>query len=68
MAGDLPTAIAEYEAALKANPADEEATLGLARAKLMQRTAVGRSGDCAGRRQQTIPTTSKRRPWWLIWT
>lgn len=38
MAGDLPTAIAEYEKALKANPADEEATLGLAQAKLMQRT------------------------------
>lgn len=38
MAGDLTTAIAEYEAALKANPADEEATLGLARARLMQRT------------------------------
>jgi putative thioredoxin len=38
MAGDLPTAIAEYEAALKVNPADDEATLGLARATLMQRT------------------------------
>lgn len=38
MAGDLPTAITEYEAALKANPADSEASLGLAQAKLMQRT------------------------------
>lgn len=39
MAGDLPTAIAAYEQALKANPSDEEATLGLARARLMERTA-----------------------------
>ena len=38
MAGDLATAVIEYEAALKANPGDAEATLGLAQAQLMQRT------------------------------
>jgi putative thioredoxin len=37
-AGDLPTAIAAYETALKQNPADEEARLGLAQVRLMERT------------------------------
>lgn len=39
VAGDLATAIAEYEKLLAANPADAEAAVGLARARLMQRTA-----------------------------
>ena len=39
VAGDLDTAVAEYEKLLAANPADSEASVGLARAKLMQRTA-----------------------------
>ena len=39
VAGDLDTAIAEYEKLLAANPADDEAAVGLARARLMQRTA-----------------------------
>jgi putative thioredoxin len=39
VAGELATAIAEYEKLLAANPADAEASVGLARAKLMQRTA-----------------------------
>ncbi|MEP6666112.1 MAG: tetratricopeptide repeat protein [Nocardioidaceae bacterium] len=38
LAGDLDTAIAGYEAALKASPGDEEATLGLAQAQLLERT------------------------------
>ncbi len=38
MAGDLDTAIAEYQKLVTANPADTEAALGLARAKLMKRT------------------------------
>ncbi len=37
--GDLPAAAAAYEAALKANPADDEARLGLAQVALLQRTA-----------------------------
>ncbi|MGB3828941.1 MAG: tetratricopeptide repeat protein [Ornithinimicrobium sp.] len=37
--GDLPAATAVYETALKANPADEEARLGLAQVALLQRTA-----------------------------
>lgn len=39
MAGDLDAAIDEYQKLLAANPADQEASLGLARARLMQRTA-----------------------------
>src|SRR3954469_2616760 len=38
VAGDLGTAVAEYQKLLDANPADTEAALGLSRAKLMQRT------------------------------
>jgi putative thioredoxin len=38
MSGDYERAVAEYEAALKATPNDPEATLGLARAQLLQRT------------------------------
>ena len=36
--GDLDTAIAEYQKLLSDNPADAEAALGLARAKLLRRT------------------------------
>jgi putative thioredoxin len=36
---DLDAAIAAYQQALKENPADSEASLGLAQVKLMQRTA-----------------------------
>jgi putative thioredoxin len=39
MAGDAARAVAEYQKLVDANPADTEAALGLARAKLMQRTA-----------------------------
>jgi putative thioredoxin len=39
MAGDLDRAIAEYDKLLAANPADAEASVGRARAQLMQRTA-----------------------------
>jgi putative thioredoxin len=38
MAGDLDTAIAAYEKALRENPGDEEATVELSRAKLLKRT------------------------------
>lgn len=38
MAGDLDTAIEEYDKLVAANPADSEAAVGLARAKLMKRT------------------------------
>ena len=38
VAGDLDTAIAEYQKLVDANPADTEAALGLARAQLMKRT------------------------------
>lgn len=37
-AGDLEAAAAAYEGALKADPGDAEATLGLAQVRLMQRT------------------------------
>ncbi len=37
--GDLPAAAAAYDKALKANPADDEARLGLAQVALLQRTA-----------------------------
>lgn len=37
--GDLPAAAAAYDKALRANPADEEARLGLAQVALLQRTA-----------------------------
>jgi putative thioredoxin len=37
-AGDLTAAAAAYEAALKENPRDEEARLGLAQVRLMERT------------------------------
>lgn len=40
VAGDLDTAVAEYEKLLAQNPADSEASIGLSRAKLMQRTAT----------------------------
>jgi len=40
MAGDIETAIVEYQKLVDANPADNEAAVGLARAKLMQRTAA----------------------------
>jgi putative thioredoxin len=39
VAGDLEKAVAEYEKLLEANPADTEASVGLSRARLMQRTA-----------------------------
>jgi putative thioredoxin len=39
VAGDLDTAVAEYQKLVDANPADAEAALGLSRAKLMQRTS-----------------------------
>jgi putative thioredoxin len=39
VAGDLDTAVAEYQKLLDASPADTEAALGLSRARLMQRTA-----------------------------
>lgn len=38
MAGELDTAIAAYEKALRENPGDEEATVELSRAKLLKRT------------------------------
>lgn len=38
--GDLSAAAASYENALKANPADDEARLGLAQVALLQRTAA----------------------------
>jgi putative thioredoxin len=38
MAGDLDKAITEFEEALRTAPGDPEATLGLAQAKLLQRT------------------------------
>jgi putative thioredoxin len=37
-AGDLPAAITAFETALKQNPADEEARLGLAQVRLLERT------------------------------
>jgi putative thioredoxin len=40
VAGDLDTAVAEYQKLLDANPADTEAALGLSRTRLMQRTAT----------------------------
>ena len=36
--GDLPAAITAYETALRENPSDEEARLGLAQVKLLERT------------------------------
>ncbi len=39
MAGDLDTAVAEYERLLAESPADAEAQVGLSRARLMQRTS-----------------------------
>jgi putative thioredoxin len=39
VSGDVATAVAEYQKLVDADPADTEAALGLARAKLMQRTA-----------------------------
>jgi putative thioredoxin len=39
VAGDLETAAAEYQKLLDANPADDEAAVGLSRVRLMQRTA-----------------------------
>jgi putative thioredoxin len=38
MTGDVETAIAEYQKLVDANPADTDAALGLAQAKLLQRT------------------------------
>lgn len=38
MAGDLDRAVAEYDKLLATNPADDEASIGRARAQLMQRT------------------------------
>lgn len=40
MRGDLDAAIAAYSEALRASPADEEATLGLAQASLLKRTTA----------------------------
>jgi putative thioredoxin len=39
MSGNLDTAISEYQKLVDANPADAQAALGLAQAKLLQRTA-----------------------------
>jgi putative thioredoxin len=39
VAGELDRAVSEYQKLLDANPADTEAALGLARARLMQRTS-----------------------------
>jgi len=39
VSGDLDTAITEYQKLVDANPADTEAALGLARARLMKRTS-----------------------------
>jgi putative thioredoxin len=39
MSGDVETAIAEYQKLVDANPADTDAALGLAQAKLLKRTA-----------------------------
>ncbi len=38
MAGDVATAIAEYEKLLAENPGDAQAAIGMAQAKLIQRT------------------------------
>ncbi len=46
--GDVDTAVAEYEKLVAANPADAEAVVGLARAKLMRRTA---SADLSAARE-----------------
>ncbi|HSV38612.1 MAG TPA: tetratricopeptide repeat protein [Nocardioidaceae bacterium] len=40
VAGDIDLAVAEYQKLIDANPADTEAVIGLARTKLMQRTAT----------------------------
>jgi putative thioredoxin len=40
MSGDLDTAVAEYQKALNAAPADAEAALGLAQAQLLKRTST----------------------------
>ena len=39
MSGDVDTAIAEYQKLVDAGPADTQASLGLAQAKLLKRTA-----------------------------
>ncbi len=54
MAGDVDRAVAEYQKLVTANPADTEATLGLARAQLMQRTA-GVDLDAARRAAAAAP-------------
>ncbi len=54
MAGDLDRAVAEYARLVDANPADTEAAIGLARARLMQRTA-GVDLDAARRAAAASP-------------
>ncbi len=51
LAGDLDTAIAGYEEALKASPGDDEATLGLAQAQLLKRT---QGVDAAAAREAAV--------------
>ena len=68
MAGDLDTAIAEYQKLLDANPADAEAAVGLSRARLMQRTAdvdpaaARGGGRRAARRRRGADPRGRPRP------
>jgi putative thioredoxin len=53
LAGDVDTAIEEYEKALQAAPADQEASVGLVRAQLLKRTQgidVAAARDAAAQR------------------
>ena len=63
---DLDGAVAAYQQALKENPADAEASLGLAQVKLMQRTAdadlAGRAGSRGGRPHRRPGPDPGRRP------
>lgn len=56
-AGDLAGAAAAYEAALKENPGDEEARLGLAQVKLLERTQdvdLGAAREAAAKDPQDV--------------